>query len=162
MPYVAMSAVAHTELGGPTGSKDPDPVHPLRPIGAVTWRACPRHSCNTSGWRERGLGQLPTVPAPCTRPGRQRGRAAAANAPPDEALQKKSRTRVWRRLRPVRDPDRCGHRARTEPHELRNPLPTHSGNPQGGVRLLRAPIPHRSRHTLPGALASRFGNKALL
>lgn len=34
--YVAMSAVAHTELGGPTGSRDPDPLHPLRPVGAVT------------------------------------------------------------------------------------------------------------------------------
>lgn len=34
--YVAMSAVAHTELGGPTGSADPDPLHPLRPVGAVT------------------------------------------------------------------------------------------------------------------------------
>ena len=34
--YVAMSAVAHTELGGPTGSTAPDPLHPLRAIGAVT------------------------------------------------------------------------------------------------------------------------------
>lgn len=34
--YVVMSAVAHTELGGPTGSRDPDPLHPLRPVGAVT------------------------------------------------------------------------------------------------------------------------------
>lgn len=34
--YTLMSAVAHTELGGPTGSKDPDPVHPFRAIGAVT------------------------------------------------------------------------------------------------------------------------------
>lgn len=34
--YVAMSAVAHTELGGPTGSTAPDPLHPLRPVGAVT------------------------------------------------------------------------------------------------------------------------------
>ena len=33
--YVVMSAVAHTELGGPTGSK-PDPVHPFRAHGAVT------------------------------------------------------------------------------------------------------------------------------
>lgn len=34
--YVAMSAVAHTELGGPTGCSVPDPLHPLRPVGAVT------------------------------------------------------------------------------------------------------------------------------
>jgi amidase len=34
--YVVMSALAHTELGGPTGSKDPDPLHPFRPVGAVT------------------------------------------------------------------------------------------------------------------------------
>lgn len=34
--YVTMSALAHTELGGPTGSADPDPLHPLRPVGAVT------------------------------------------------------------------------------------------------------------------------------
>ena len=31
-----MSALAHTELGGPTGSRDPDPLHPFRPVGAVT------------------------------------------------------------------------------------------------------------------------------
>lgn len=34
--YVVMSAVAHTELGGPTGSTAPDPLHPFRAIGAVT------------------------------------------------------------------------------------------------------------------------------
>lgn len=34
--YVVMSAVAHTELGGPTGSRDPDPLHPFRAVGAVT------------------------------------------------------------------------------------------------------------------------------
>jgi len=34
--YVAMSALAHTELGGPTGSVDPDPLHPFRAVGAVT------------------------------------------------------------------------------------------------------------------------------
>jgi amidase len=34
--YVVMSALAHTELGGPTGSVAPDPLHPLRPVGAVT------------------------------------------------------------------------------------------------------------------------------
>src|SRR5690625_4015855 len=34
--YVVMSAVAHTELGGPTGSSVPDPLHPFRAVGAVT------------------------------------------------------------------------------------------------------------------------------
>ncbi len=34
--FVVMSALAHTELGGPTGSVDPDPLHPFRAIGAVT------------------------------------------------------------------------------------------------------------------------------
>jgi len=34
--YVTMSALAHTELGGPTGSTAPDPVHPFRAVGAVT------------------------------------------------------------------------------------------------------------------------------
>ena len=34
--YVVMSALAHTELGGPTGSVVPDPLHPFRPVGAVT------------------------------------------------------------------------------------------------------------------------------
>ena len=34
--YVVMSALAHTELGGPTGSHDPDPLHPFRPVGCVT------------------------------------------------------------------------------------------------------------------------------
>lgn len=34
--YVVMSALAHTELGGPTGARDPDPLHPFRAIGAVT------------------------------------------------------------------------------------------------------------------------------
>jgi amidase len=34
--FVAMSAVAHTELGGPTGSAAPDPLHPFAPVGAVT------------------------------------------------------------------------------------------------------------------------------
>lgn len=34
--YTIMSASAHTELGGPTGSRNPDPLHPFRAIGAVT------------------------------------------------------------------------------------------------------------------------------
>ena len=33
---VVMSALAHTELGGSTGSSDPDPLHPFRAVGAVT------------------------------------------------------------------------------------------------------------------------------
>lgn len=42
--YVIMSALAHTELGGPTGSADPDPLHPLRAVGAVTLaRIAKRH-----------------------------------------------------------------------------------------------------------------------
>ena len=35
-PTSTMSALAHTELGGPTGSTAPDPVHPFRAVGAVT------------------------------------------------------------------------------------------------------------------------------
>ena len=27
-----MGALAHTEPGGPTGSRDPDPLHPLHPL----------------------------------------------------------------------------------------------------------------------------------
>jgi len=34
--YTVMSALAHTELGGPTGSVDPDPLHPFRARGQVT------------------------------------------------------------------------------------------------------------------------------
>lgn len=34
--YTVMSALAHTELGGPTGSVTPDPLHPFRAIGQVT------------------------------------------------------------------------------------------------------------------------------
>lgn len=34
--YTIMSAVAHTELGGPTGSVAPDPLHPFRAKGQVT------------------------------------------------------------------------------------------------------------------------------
>lgn len=33
--YTVMSALAHTELGGPTGSVAPDPLHPFRAIGQV-------------------------------------------------------------------------------------------------------------------------------
>ncbi len=34
--YTVMSALAHTELGGPTGSVTPDPLHPFRAVGQVT------------------------------------------------------------------------------------------------------------------------------
>jgi len=34
--HLSRSRLAHTELGGPTGSVTPDPLHPLRPVGAVT------------------------------------------------------------------------------------------------------------------------------
>ncbi|MCX4471908.1 acetamidase/formamidase family protein [Micromonospora sp. NBC_01655] len=34
--YIVMSAAAHTELGGPVGSEQPDPLHPLRAVGAIT------------------------------------------------------------------------------------------------------------------------------
>lgn len=34
--YTVMSALAHTELGGPTGSVAPDPLHPFRAVGQVT------------------------------------------------------------------------------------------------------------------------------
>jgi amidase len=48
--YVAMSALAHTELGGPTGSVDPDPLHPFRAVGAVTLARISR-AVLTSGGR---------------------------------------------------------------------------------------------------------------
>lgn len=40
--YAVMSAVAHSRLGGPTGSSDPDPLHPMTPIGAVTTHRLPK------------------------------------------------------------------------------------------------------------------------
>lgn len=40
--YVVMSALAHSELGGPTGSEDPDPLHPFTAIGAVTVHRLPK------------------------------------------------------------------------------------------------------------------------
>ncbi|WP_018156911.1 acetamidase/formamidase family protein [Demetria terragena] len=39
--YVVMSALAHSELGGPTGSIDPDPLHPMTAVGAVTVHRLP-------------------------------------------------------------------------------------------------------------------------
>lgn len=40
--YVVMSALAHSELGGPTGAVDPDPLHPMTAIGAVTVHRLPK------------------------------------------------------------------------------------------------------------------------
>lgn len=40
--YAVMSAVAHSRLGGPTGSSNPDPMHPMSPIGAVTTHRLPK------------------------------------------------------------------------------------------------------------------------
>ncbi|MGN7969164.1 acetamidase/formamidase family protein [Microbacterium sp. 22296] len=41
--YSLMSAVVHIELGGPTGSETPDPLHPFRAVGAVTLHRLPKH-----------------------------------------------------------------------------------------------------------------------
>ncbi|WP_298255174.1 acetamidase/formamidase family protein [uncultured Arthrobacter sp.] len=40
--YALMSAVGHSRLGGPTGSGDPDPLHPMTPVGAVTTHRLPK------------------------------------------------------------------------------------------------------------------------
>lgn len=40
--YVVMSALAHSELGGPTGSSDPDPLHPMTAVGSVTVHRLPK------------------------------------------------------------------------------------------------------------------------
>lgn len=40
--YVVMSALAHSELGGPTGSGEPDPLHPFTAVGAVTVHRLPK------------------------------------------------------------------------------------------------------------------------
>ena len=40
--FVVMSALAHSELGGPTGSRDPDPLHPFIANGAVTVHRLPK------------------------------------------------------------------------------------------------------------------------
>ena len=34
--YALLSAAGHSTLGGPTGSRDPDPLHPFTAVGAVT------------------------------------------------------------------------------------------------------------------------------
>jgi amidase len=40
--YAVLSAVGHSRLGGPTGSVDPDPLHPLSAKGAVTIHKVPK------------------------------------------------------------------------------------------------------------------------
>lgn len=40
--YVVMSALGHTRLGGPTGSENPDPLHPMTAVGAVTLHRLPK------------------------------------------------------------------------------------------------------------------------
>ena len=40
--YAVLSAVGHSRLGGPTGSADPDPLHPFAPVGAVTVHRLPK------------------------------------------------------------------------------------------------------------------------
>ncbi|MFD3445135.1 acetamidase/formamidase family protein [Microbacteriaceae bacterium 4G12] len=40
--YAVLSAVGHSRLGGPTGSGDPDPLHPLSARGAVTLHKVPK------------------------------------------------------------------------------------------------------------------------
>lgn len=40
--FAVLSAVGHSRLGGPTGSLDPDPLHPLTPAGAVTLHRIPK------------------------------------------------------------------------------------------------------------------------
>ncbi|MER7071822.1 acetamidase/formamidase family protein [Terrabacter sp. NPDC000476] len=41
--YTVMSALAHSELGGPTGSVAPDPLHPFRAVGQVTVARIAKH-----------------------------------------------------------------------------------------------------------------------
>lgn len=40
--YAVMSAVGHSQLGGPTGSAEPDPLHPFAAVGAVTIHRLPK------------------------------------------------------------------------------------------------------------------------
>ena len=41
--YAVMSAVAHSRLGGPVGSSDPDPLHPMKAVGSVTIHRLPKN-----------------------------------------------------------------------------------------------------------------------
>jgi len=47
--YTVMSALAHTELGGPTGSVAPDPLHPFRAVGQVTLARIAKHLLTPTG-----------------------------------------------------------------------------------------------------------------
>ena len=47
--YAVMSAVGHSQLGGPTGSADPDPLHPFSAVGAVTIHRLPKSVLNATG-----------------------------------------------------------------------------------------------------------------
>ncbi len=40
--FAVLSAVGHSRLGGPTGSRDPDPLHPFSAVGAVTLHRVPK------------------------------------------------------------------------------------------------------------------------
>lgn len=40
--YVVMSACADSELSGPTGAVDPDPLHPMTAVGAVMVQRPPK------------------------------------------------------------------------------------------------------------------------
>jgi amidase len=40
--FAVLSAVGHSNLGGPTGSGDPDPLHPFGAVGAVTIHRLPK------------------------------------------------------------------------------------------------------------------------
>ena len=40
--YAVMSAIGHSRLGGPTGSGEPDPLHPFAAVGAVTIHRLPK------------------------------------------------------------------------------------------------------------------------
>lgn len=44
--YAVMSAVGHSQLGGPTGSDEPDPLHPFTAVGAVTIHRLPKAVLN--------------------------------------------------------------------------------------------------------------------
>nr|WP_210768752.1 acetamidase/formamidase family protein [Arthrobacter sp. E3] len=46
--YAVMSAVGHSRLGGPTGSSDADPLHPMTAVGAVTTHRLPKNVLGVS------------------------------------------------------------------------------------------------------------------
>lgn len=47
--YALMSAAVDSKLGGPTGSADPDPLHPLTAVGAVTLHRLPLSVLGSGG-----------------------------------------------------------------------------------------------------------------